>query len=359
MAPSLAPSLARRVGPRYANAVTRLTIGVMGAGSIGCFVGGKLLGADAADVVLVGRERLRSELAQHGLSVKDFDEPAETLSPSAIRYETSPDALADCEAVLVCVKSAQTEEVAATLDGVLGEDTVVASFQNGVRNPEVLRAALGARPVVPAVVGFNVVSRGEGLFHRAMSGSLMLERVAHAEPLFEALERARLGVALYDDLAPEQWTKLMVNLNNAVSALSDAPSRQLLLSAGYRKIIAALVGEALAVLKRAQIKPAKLRGVPVGLMPHVLKLPTALVKLVTRAQMRVDPEARSSMWEDLTRGRPTEVDHLNGEIVRLAERVGAEAPLNRRVVELVHAAEAAGAGSPKLDAEALWAALTG
>lgn len=329
----------------------------MGAGSIGCFVGGKLLAADAADVIFVGRERLEREIAEHGLSIKDFDEPAKSVSASDVRYETSPEALATCDAVLVCVKSAQTEEVAETLAAILPPGCVVASFQNGVRNPEVLRATLGVRPVIPAVVGFNVVSRGEGLFHRAMSGPLMLERTAGAEALFGALDDAELGVALYDDLAPEQWTKLMVNLNNAVSALSDAPSQQLLLSPGYRRVIAALVGEALAVLKRAGIAPAKLRGVPVGLMPHVLKLPTPIVKLVTRAQMRVDPEARSSMWEDLTRGRLTEVDYLNGEIVRLAESVGADAPFNRRVVELVHEAEAAAEGSPKLDADALWAAL--
>jgi 2-dehydropantoate 2-reductase len=150
----------------------------------------------------------------------------------------------------------------------------------------------------------------------------------------------------------------MVNLNNAVSALSGAPTRTLLLTPGYRRVIAALIGEALSVLRQAGIRPAKLRGVPVGVMPFVLRLPTSLVRLVTRAQMRVDPEARSSMWEDLTRGRPTEVDFLNGEIVKLAEKVGGEAPLNRRVVELVHRAEKATAGSPELDPEALWIELT-
>ena len=71
--------------------------------------------------------------------------------------------------------------------------------------------------------------------------------------------------------------------------------------------------------------------------------------------MKVDPEARSSMWEDLTRGRPTEVDHLNGEIVRLADQHATDAPLNRRIVELVHAAEAT--RSPGFTAHALWASL--
>ena len=154
------------------------------------------------------------------------------------------------------------------------------------------------------------------------------------------------------------WAKLMLNLNNAVSALSGAPTVELLRAPGFRRLVAAVIEEALAVLKVAGIAPAALRGVPIGWMPTVLRLPTWLVRIVTRAQMKVDPEARSSMWEDLERGRLTEVEQLNGEIVALASRLGVDAPLNRRIVERIHAAEAAGAGSPRLDAEALWAALT-
>lgn len=93
------------------------------------------------------------------------------------------------------------------------------------------------------------------------------------------------------------------------------------------------------------------------LVPHALRLPTALVRIVARAQLEIDPEARSSMWEDLTANRATEVDWLNGEVVRLAESCGAQAPLNRRIVELVHEAERRGAGSPKLSAEELWSRL--
>ncbi|HMR80341.1 MAG TPA: ketopantoate reductase C-terminal domain-containing protein, partial [Polyangiaceae bacterium] len=80
---------------------------------------------------------------------------------------------------------------------------------------------------------------------------------------------------------------------------------------------------------------------------------TPVVRLVARAQLGANPEARSSMWEDLNRGRKTEVEFLNGEIVRLAEQCGVSAPLNQRMVALIHRAEAAGSGSPKLAAEAL------
>ncbi len=337
-----------------------MRIAIVGAGSIGCYVGGKLLAAGGADVIFVGRPRLRDELAAHGLTTRDFDR-ARTVPAAQLTVVTSAEdpAVAACDVALVCVKSAQTEEVARALARTLRADAIVASLQNGVRNADVLRAALGPRHVLATIVSFNVVSRGEGVFHRAMTGPLILER--HADPrarrLVTTLAAAGFPVEERDDLAPDQWTKLVVNLNNAVSALTGAPTRQLLLTPGYRRIIAAVIGEALGVLRAARIEPARLRGIPLAIMPALMRLPTPLVRLVTRAQMRVDPEARSSMWEDLTRGRPTEVDYLNGEIVRLAERAGTAAPLNRRIVSLVHEAEQKGPGSPGLDPRSLWSRL--
>lgn len=327
------------------------TVGVMGAGSIGCYVGGKIA-RSGADVVLVGRERLARQVAEHGLWVQDLDAAPQRADAT---YTMDLGALADREVVFVAVKSGQTDEVAAALAPVLREDAVVVSLQNGLGNADRLRAHLAPRRVVPGIVEYNVVSRGEGRFHRTMDGPIVLE----PEPRSNAAIRAGgLDLVVHDDLVPHQWTKLCVNLNNAVSALSDAPTRAILLSPGYRRCVAALIEEGLAVARASGVRPAKLRGVPVALMPKVLRLPTPLVRLVTGAQMKVDADARSSMWEDLTRGRPTEVDWLNGEIVRRAEAAGVDAPINRRVVERVHEAERAGAGSPGLSPEALWAAMT-
>lgn len=330
----------------------------MGAGSIGCYVGGAIAAAEASEVVFVGRPRLREEITEHGLRVKDLaGEPRQV--PGSIRFETDPNVLADVDVVLVSVKSAQTEEVAATLSSIVRNETVVASLQNGLRNAEMLRGPLADRTVLAGIVGYNVVSRGEGLFHRTMDGPLVLEASSNpiAVRLFDTIRSSGLELETQADMAPHQWTKLFVNLNNAVSALSDAPTTQILLSPGYRKIVAAIIDEGLAVARACGVRPAKLRGVPVSFMPKVLRMPTPIVRLVTGAQMKVDADARSSMWEDLNRRRPTEVDFLNGEIVRRAEGAGVDAPLNRRVVELVHEAEASGSGSPALSAEALWARL--
>ena len=332
-----------------------MRIGIFGAGSIGCFVGGRLQAAGES-VRLVGRERLQAEIGEHGLTVADFGDRLE-LAPEEVRYGTDPTVLAECDAVLVCVKSAQTAEVAAQLDGILGPEIVVASLQNGVRNPTTLRAALNGRPVVATIVEFNVVSKGEGVFQRGTDGGLTVERVPGVTALAAALQGAGLGVKVVDDIAPEQWTKLLVNLNNAVVALTDAPTPVLMSDPTLRRVIAAIIEEAAGVLGAAGIHPARLRGLPVSWMPRILRLPDSMARLILRAQMKADPEARSSMWEDLHRGRTTEVDFLNGEILRVAERAGVAAPVNAAVVDLVRRAEGAGRGSPAMSPGALAEAL--
>ncbi|MDB4933737.1 MAG: 2-dehydropantoate 2-reductase [Labilithrix sp.] len=346
----------------YQAVVSGLGIGIMGAGAIGCYVGGCLASA-GEHVVFVGRERLRKELAENGLVLSDLDGgTGRVVAKERIVFSTELSALAACEVVLCCVKSAQTAEAAAQLSKVLAPNAVVVSMQNGVRNADVLRAGLPNQVVLGGIVGFNVISRGSGTFRRATSGPLVIERAARSDPrvetLGDALSSVGFEVELVEDIRPLQWSKLVMNLNNGVSALSDRPTPDLLFVKGYRRILRAIMAEALDVLRASHTRTARLGPLPIGLFPAILALPSPILRLVASAQVKLDPEARSSMWEDLSRGRPTEVDHLNGEIVRLAESCGAKAPLNARMVALVHEAEKAAAGSPKLSADALWSALT-
>lgn len=337
----------------------RLHVGVMGAGAIGCYVGGRLLASNAADVTFVGRERTRDVVRASGITTRDFGGDGDSVPAGRVVYELDASALATCDAVLCCVKSAHTGDAAESMATVLGPVAVVASLQNGVHNAERLRERLGDRPVLAGIVDFNVVPAGDGVFQRTTSGPLTLERpsTAAGERLVAALRAANVEVKLRDDIAPDQWTKLLVNLNNSISALSGAPTRELILAPGYRRIVSSVIAEGHRVLRASGIRPARLRGVPVGVMTKMMRMPTFVVKLLASAQMKIDPDARSSMHEDLRRGRPTEVDDLNGEIVAMAERNGIDAPLNRRIVELVRDAERAGAGSPGLSADALWFAL--
>ena len=336
-----------------------MKIGVFGAGSIGCYVGGRVLAARSAEVIFVGRPKLQAQLAQSGLAVQDYDGPRAAIPADRYMFATEAKALAECDVVLCCVKSQHSEEAGRELAAVLREGTIVVSLQNGVRNPGTLRALLPKQKVLASIVSWNVIAVGDSgtgtTYRRATSGPLIVETLPPA--LSEALRAGGIPVVEHQDVAPEQWTKLMVNLNNAISALSDASTPALLLDAGYRQVIAAVVGEGVKVAKKAGIKLAPWNGLPIGLMPKVLKLPTAIVKLLVGAQLKVDPHARSSRWQDLDARRTTEVDYLNGEIVRVAEASGGKAPFNQRIVELIRVAEAKKEGSPRMSPAQLWSAL--
>jgi 2-dehydropantoate 2-reductase len=132
------------------------------------------------------------------------------------------------------------------------------------------------------------------------------------------------------------WGKLLLNLNNPVNALSGRPLRAPLLDRSHRRVLAALQDEALRWLDAAGIAPARLTPLPARRVPALLRLPTPLFRLVAARTLRIDERARSSMADDLRRGRATEVDLLCGEVVRLATSLGGAAPLNARIAALVN-----------------------
>ena len=341
---------------------TPLRIGVMGAGAVGCYIGG-CLAADGNDVVFVGRERLRSELAASGMTVSGLDgERPRVVAREKLVFQTDIAALGDRDLVLCCVKSAQSAEAAKQLASVLGPEAIVVSMQNGVRNADVLREGLHGRTVLGGIVSFNVVVKERGHFRQTTSGPLVIEASASADPrvagLRDLLVAAGLHVEITANIRPLQWSKLVLNLNNAVGALTDQPIKQLIVGKGFRRSLAALMEEAIRVLRESGTPTARLGPLPIRVFPFVLRLPAPLLRIVANAQVKIDAEARSSMWEDLSQRRKTEVDYLNGEIVRLAERSGTKAPMNARVVGLIHEVEERGEGSPKLSAHALWTALT-
>lgn len=328
---------------------------IYGAGSIGCYLGGRLL-AGGGEVSFVGRPRIGEDLRRHGLTVTHYDGRSWRIEPSAIQYATDAAAAGEADLVLVTVKSGATAQAAAELAGVLCPETPVVSFQNGIGNAGTLRTALPARTVLSGMVPFNVVARGPGAFHQASEGGPEVEDAPALAPFLADFERAGLTLRRHRDLLPVQWGKLLFNLNNAVNALAGLPLREELTQRAYRHCLALAQEEALALLRQAGIAPARLTPLPPAWIPALLRLPDRLFASLARRMLAIDPLARSSMSDDLAAGRATEVDWINGEIVRLAERLGGRAPVNARLAALVHAAEAAPERSP-WSGEALLAEL--
>jgi 2-dehydropantoate 2-reductase len=320
-------------------------IGVAGAGSIGCFVGG-MLAAGKRRVALLARPRVIGEIETHGLRLTSFDGYDRHLAANHFTLSEDPGVFADAAVVLVTVKSADTAGMAEIIAKHAPADAVIVSLQNGVGNAALLREKLPGRCVLGGMVPFNVIALGDGRFHRATSGDIVIER--DAEGTTEKLSVTGLKMRATDNITGVQWGKLLFNLNNALNALANLPLRAQLAQRPWRRLFADQVEEALAAIKAEGIRPVSAAPLPVSFMPPLLRLPDALFQVVLGRTMKIDPEARSSMWEDLQRGRRTEIDYLQGVITEIAERRSLAAPLSRRIVELIRKAEADGKGSPGL-----------
>lgn len=320
--------------------VDRVRLVVFGAGAIGCWIGGRLAGGSTA-VTLIGRARVLDELAS-GLVVRDLDGSERRIAPDAIARATEPAAARDADLVLVTVKSAHTSDAAAALAGVLTRPTTIVSFQNGVRNADRLRAALPGHRVLAAMVPFNVVRRAPSHYHRTTAGLLRVDDAPAAAPLLAACLVASLPIEPRRDMAAVQWAKLVMNLNNAINALSGLPLHVELAARAYRRCLAAAQREALDLLAIARQPVARLTPLPPRLMPRMLELPDVVFRRLAPRIVAIDPDARSSMADDLDAGRPTEIDALQGEVVALAARHGKHAPVNARLAALVRHAESGG-----------------
>ncbi|HEV2511204.1 2-dehydropantoate 2-reductase [Bosea sp. (in: a-proteobacteria)] len=328
-------------------------ISIYGAGAIGCYLGGRLA-AGGAEVGFIGRPGVGDELRQHGLRLTHYDGRDWRVPPETIAFSTEPAAAAAADLILVTVKSGSTAQAAAELAALAAPNAIVISFQNGIGNADVLRAALPGRSVLAGMVPFNVIRRGAGAFHQASEGEPEVEDAAALAPFLSDFTRAGFVLRQHPDMLPVQWAKLLLNLNNAVNALSGLPLQQELAQRAYRRCLALAQTEALALLKQAEIRPARLTPLPASWIPALLRLPDALFARLARKMLAIDPSARSSMADDLAAGRRTEVDWINGEVVRLAERLGQRAPVNALLISLIKAAEA---GEANWSGEALFAEL--
>ncbi|MGE7469746.1 2-dehydropantoate 2-reductase [Bosea sp. NPDC003192] len=311
---------------------------IYGAGAIGCYLGGRLAAA-GAEVGFVGRPGIGEELRQHGLTLTHYNGRHWRVPPEATAFSTEPEAATAAELILVTVKSGATAQAAAELAGVIGPNAVVISFQNGIGNADTLHEALPGRIVLAGMVPFNVIRRGPGAFHQASEGEPEVADSPALAPILDDFASAGFALRRHRDMVPVQWAKLLLNLNNAVNALSGLPLQQELAQRAYRRCLALAQAEALALLKQAGIAPARLTPLPARWIPMLLRLPDALFARLARKMLAIDPSARSSMADDLAAGRRTEIDWINGEVVSLAQRLGRQAPVNALLVLLVKAAE--------------------
>jgi 2-dehydropantoate 2-reductase len=298
-------------------------VAVLGAGAVGCFFGGMLARAGHR-VTLIGRPLHVDAFRESGLHFEGlgFDEHV------PVEASTDPAAVRGARLVLFCVKSTDTEQAAAQIAPHLDADAVVVNLQNGVDNTERIQAKV-SQPVVPAVVYVATEMKGPGHLKHHGRGDLVIGSLNRSssnesnEQIKAWFETAGVPVTISDNVAGELWAKLVVNCAyNALSAIAQLPYGQLIEGPGIRDVMRDVVEETLAVAKASGVTMA----------------PDTLAR--TYGIAAAMPTQYSSTAQDLARGKPTEIDHLNGYVVRRGAALGVPTPANRALHALVKLLEA-------------------
>ena len=303
-------------------------IAVVGAGAVGCYFGGMLARA-GAPVTLIGRAPHVEAINRDGLFI-DSIHFKESISVSATN---ELGAVRNAQVVLFSVKTVDTENVAKLLAPYLAPDTLVVSLQNGVDNVERIDFAAGIQ-AIPAVVYIAAEMIGLGRVKHLGRGDLVIgtassdHNASEAEITEVAATFTRAGVPCHvsKNITVELWEKLLMNCAyNAISALSRMKYGRIARDADSIEVMKHVITEAVAV--------GKASGVQLSSDTMV----AAALKLGSEAM----PEALSSTAQDIARGKPTEIDSLNGFLVRRGAEMGVPTPVNQTLYSLVKLLEQA------------------
>jgi 2-dehydropantoate 2-reductase len=285
-------------------------IAVMGAGAVGCYYGAMLARA-GHEVTLIGRQRHVDEVLRAGLllQTKDFE------ARVRMNASTSAQGVRGAELVLFCVKSTDTEAAGAELAPHLDARALVLSLQNGVDNAARLQALLKQR-VAPAVVYVATEMAGPGHVKHHGRGELVVPPEVGA--LKDTFSRAGVPLQISDNVIGALWAKLVVNCAyNALSAITQLPYGRLVQGEGVEAVMRDAVDECLTVARACGVTlPGDMHETVPGIA-------------------RTMPSQYSSTAQDLASGKRTEIDHLNGYVVRKGEALGIPTPVNRALHTLV------------------------
>lgn len=293
-----------------------MKVAVMGAGAVGCYYGGMLARA-GHEVVLIARPQHVQAVEARGLRLEtqSFDEQVRVFA------STDASAVQGADLVLFCVKSTDTQSAALAMKPSLAKGALVLSLQNGVENAETLRGLL-EQEVAAAVVYVATEMAGPGHVRHHGRGELVIEPTSQGASLASTLAAAGVPVETSDNVRGALWAKLILNCAyNALSAITQLPYGRLVRGEGVEAVMRDVVSECLAV--------ASADGVNVP----------GDIALAVRRIAETMPGQTSSTAQDLARGKRSEIDHLNGLIVRRGDALGIAVPANRLLHSLVRLIE--------------------
>jgi len=316
---------------------------ILGAGLVGCYLGGALIYSEQK-VSFIARSRFKMQL-ENGFTISDYEHNEYALKPitSVVSHEDLTLLEGPADVLWLTVKCVALESVIPTIVECVTHRTIIICCQNGVANHKIIQQAFPNNHVIRAMVPFNVVNTSQNQFHRGSQGHLVLECEGESADSIKWLARQINSKLLPTDTTYQmtalQWAKLQLNLGNAVNALADIPVKEMLANYQYRQIIAKMMRELLQVTEKKQIKLPKIANLPNKWIPYVLSLPNFLFNRVAQSMLAIDPNVKTSMWEDVQTGKVTEIDFINAKVVDTGKQIGVDTPINAYIVALIKRAE--------------------
>lgn len=294
-----------------------MKVAVMGAGAVGCYFGAMLARA-GHDVTLIARPQHVEAVRQYGLMF----ESRSFSGHISVQATTDASGVEGADIVLFCVKSPDTESAGRAIVPFLKQGAIILCLQNGVDNAERLQAVTG-RIAIPAVVYVATEMAGPGHVRHKGRGELIIGSSAASDDIARQFIAAAIPATVSDTVVSELWTKLITNCAyNALSAVAELPYGPLLQVEGVTDVMRAVIAECEAVARALNIP------LPATLQDSTLALAASM------------PEQYSSTAQDLARGKPTEIDYLNGYVVRKGAALGIPTPTNLALQVMVKAREA-------------------
>lgn len=303
-----------------------MKISVLGAGALGSAIGGTLQEA-GAQVTLINRSpAFVAAVRRDGLILRDGGVDRRV----AIAAATSCADLAPADLVIVLVKSFHTREAISTAAPIIGPDTLVLSLQNGLGHEDILAEAVGRERVLAGktYVGGVMLAPGHVIAgvrgKETLIGELAGGISARAERIAAFFSAAGLTTHVSADIVATIWDKLLINVaTGALSAITRLTYGDLYAVPELRDTALAAVAEAMAV--------AQARGVRLG-----ISVPQ---QAWDKAGAGLPPEFKASMLQSLEKGSLTEIDYINGAVVRCGAQCGVATPVNAALVACVKGIE--------------------
>ncbi|MCK5259963.1 MAG: ketopantoate reductase family protein [Candidatus Omnitrophica bacterium] len=313
---------------------------VIGAGAIGSVVAAYLTKA-GQDVTLIGRENQVKAISANGLKVKG------ARGEETIHVKALPRLDQEYDLVIFTVKT-QDIESAVNTNQVFLRNALILSSQNGVQADLHLKESFRQENMFSSIVmfGSTYVQPGEVTFN--FEGDWIIGKPF--EPVDDKTEeiakflQTAFPVVVSEDIVGMKWLKLFVNFNNCIPALTGKSMQETFADMGLCRLSIILLAEGIKIIEKAGIAPVSLPKFPVERIVGLAQMPIdQAAGIINKTLTTLSKEPLyGSILQSIMRGRPSEIDYINGEIVRLARQLQIDAPLNEKVVGMVHHVENTG-----------------